>query len=644
MPGNVQQLLEERDRLLIQQKKIYKNSVSNLNMRYGELLKNDFGSTLVRNCARDAAGEVVRKYFDTSDFYVTVDALYDRIVHFSYENEPDPLAESETAIRKELYNRNDDPRFSETLKTISADCQKAQKKLHEKETYTDKNGKEHRRYVDQKLMQDGKDAYREEQRDANGKLYDELSGNSSDTERLEVDHIQAAATARYNSRYLNTPEAVEAMKEFYNSSDNFQMLEKRANASKGDVRVYADGDRKMSDTEIKEKRKAIRDDLKQKYVKEGLDEKEAGKKAATEAENEITRKYDVTYKASAKEVTDAVCNRWENTTGKTREELIRTGKLNEDGTVPEDVKKKLEEELRHSMNAESKVILRHTDYTKVSSDALEHTKKGMVKIITGQVIYYVLPPFVFETQCILRKKDMTLDRFFEELKRSGKRIVNYVKSKLKDILKHILGNGFQKFLKSFFDIIIETVKETVKRLLRLAKDLVLSIVQCAKVIASKESSPAEKADAVTRILATTVTSVVLEILFEYMEKQFGLPDLIMEPLQLIVTILATNLVMLVLEQADLFDVQYGLLLANIETAYQEEWTQYQSESKQLLTEAKVNMENALEKIQNQVAQIQTNIKEMNLYTEDVVPQLNQINQIYNMGIDFDLEWKTFCAG
>lgn len=295
MPGDVQQLLEERDRLLIQQKKIYKNSVSNLNMRYGALLKNDFGSTLVRNCARDAAGEVVRKYFDTSDFYVTVDALYDRIVHFSYENEPDPLAESKTAIRKELYNRNDDPRFSETLKTISADCQKAQKTLHEKETYTDKNGKEHRRYVDQKLMHDGKDAYRKEQRDANGKLYDELSGNSSDTERLEVDHIQAAATARYNSRYLNTPEAVEAMKEFYNSSDNFQMLEKRANASKGDVRVYADGDRKMSDTEIKEKRKAIRDDLKQKYVKEGLDEKEAGKKAATEAENEITRKYDVTY-------------------------------------------------------------------------------------------------------------------------------------------------------------------------------------------------------------------------------------------------------------------------------------------------------------------------------------------------------------
>lgn len=72
MPGDVQQLLEERDRLLIQQKKIYKNSVSNLNMRYGALLKNDFGSTLVRNCARDAAGEVVRKYLLRAKWYGSI--------------------------------------------------------------------------------------------------------------------------------------------------------------------------------------------------------------------------------------------------------------------------------------------------------------------------------------------------------------------------------------------------------------------------------------------------------------------------------------------------------------------------------------------------------------------------------------------
>ena len=608
-------------------------------MRYGELLKNDFGSTLARNCARDAAGEVVRKFFDTSDYYITIDQMFDRIVHFSYENAPDPLGIYFEDIRKNLYNMNDDPRFSRTLKDIARKCQDAQEKLFLKEEYVDKNGKTKKRYVDRKLMEDGKEAYRDEQKDSEGRLYDELSGDSSDDERLEVDHVQAAATARINSLYLDSPEAIQALKEFYNSSENFQMLEKRANGSKGDVRVYADGDRKMTDDEIKAIRKDIKDRLKQEYIDEGMDAKEANKKADAKAEEEITKKYDVTFKASAAE---AICNRWENTTGETREELIRTEKLNEDGTVPSDVKKQLEKNLRDSMNAESKVILKHMNYSKVCSDALEETKKGLSKIVAGQVIYYVLPPLVFETQCIVRKKDMTLERFFDEIKASGKRIVRYVKSKLGEILTNLVGNSANKFIKVFFDIIIETVKETVKRLVKIAKQLALSLVQCVKIICSNGSTTAEKADAVTRTLSVTITAVALEILFEYMEKQFGLPDIIMEPLQIIVTIITTNLIMLILQKADLFDVQYGLLIENIDAAFKEEQIKYENESAELLAQSKLNMETGFDTINNQLISIQNSIKKMDFYMSDVTPQLNQINEIYNMGIDFDAKWLEFC--
>lgn len=639
---NMQNLLEARNQLLSKQRKIYLSSVSNINMRYGELLKNDFGSTLARNCARDAAGEVVRKFFDTSDYYITIDQMFDRIVHFSYENAPDPLEIYFEDIRKNLYNMNDDPRFSRTLKDIARKCQDAQEKLFLKEEYVDKNGKTKKRYVDRKLMEDGKEAYRDEQKDSEGRLYDELSGDSSDDERLEVDHVQAAATARINSLYLDSPEAIQALKEFYNSSENFQMLEKRANGSKGDVRVYADGDRKMTDDEIKAIRKDIKDRLKQEYIDEGMDAKEANKKADAKAEEEITKKYDVTFKASASEVAEAICNRWENTTGETREELIRTGKLNEDGTVPSDVKKQLEKNLRDSMNAESKVILKHMNYSKVCSDALEETKKGLSKIVAGQVIYYVLPPLVFETQCIVRKKDMTLERFFDEIKASGKRIVRYVKSKLGEILTNLVGNSANKFIKVFFDIIIETVKETVKRLVKIAKQLALSLVQCVKIICSNGSTTAEKADAVTRTLSVTITAVALEILFEYMEKQFGLPDIIMEPLQIIVTIITTNLIMLILQKADLFDVQYGLLIENIDAAFKEEQIKYENESAELLAQSKLNMETGFDTINNQLISIQNSIKKMDFYMSDVTPQLNQINEIYNMGIDFDAKWLEFC--
>ena len=41
-------------------------------MRSRELLDNNFGTMLVQNIGRDLAGEVVRRYFDMSDYYITV--------------------------------------------------------------------------------------------------------------------------------------------------------------------------------------------------------------------------------------------------------------------------------------------------------------------------------------------------------------------------------------------------------------------------------------------------------------------------------------------------------------------------------------------------------------------------------------------
>lgn len=640
---NMLNLLNERNQMLENQRRLYLTTVTNLGMRYNELLKDDFGDKLVKNCASDVAGEIVRKYFDTSDYYITIDQMYDRIVHFSYDGGSDPLAQYSDAIRKNLYNMADDPQVSKTLQNISKSCQEAQTKLFNKEEYTNKNGKTGKRYIDKDLMEKGKETYREQKRDSEGKLRDELSGNSSDDERLEVDHIQAAATARYNSAYLNTPEAIQALKEFYNSPENFQMLEKRANGSKGDVRVYADGNRPLSKDEVAKIRKDIKEKLVDAYISEGMDEKEAKKKAANAAEEEITKKYDITYKASAKQVADAVCQRWEDTKGETRDKLIRTGKLNKDGKVPDEVRKKLEENLRKSMNAESKTMLIHWDYKKTRDDAWDETKKGLSKIIAGQVIYYVLPPVVFESRQIIRKKQMTLERFCEELTISGKRIVKYVENNLGRMLKNIMGNSANKFLKAFFDIIIESVKETVKRLVKAAKQLVLSLLQCVKIIGSSNSTKAEKADAVTRTLSVTVTSIVLEVLFECMEKQFGLPDIIMEPLQLIVTIIATNAVMLILEKADFFDVKYGILVENIDSAFREEQEFFENSSKELLIQSKLNMESGIEKVKDQLFEIQMQMKAMNFYEEDAVLQLNKINEIYDMGIDFDKEWLEFCA-
>lgn len=72
----------------------------------------------------------------------------------------------------------------------------------------------------------------------------------------------------------------------------------------------------------------------------------------------------------------------------------------------------------------------------------------------------------------------------------------------------------KRFIKSFMDILINLVKATVKKLLKLAKNLILSTVDAIRIISDKNTSSAQKADAVFQLYGVTITSCVIEILFE----------------------------------------------------------------------------------------------------------------------------------
>ncbi len=586
------ELIDERNDFLRKEKSLCLASIESLNTEYRQLLTNDFGSQLANNCAKDVAGEVCRRFFDMGDYYITADQLADRLVHFSYDNDKDIFSTDET-IRKAFYNYTD-AITSETFAHIRATCDKAQVKMFEKDTVVKDNAKTTRKYRDIQLMTSKKAAYRNEQAAQNGEvIYDEISGARSDKRQLEVDHVQSAAAATYNSRYISE-KGYQKLKDFYNSSDNFQMLEKSANGSKGDVRVYdKDGN-------------------------------------------------DITHRATPEQMAEAVGKRWENVKNpETRKKFIEDGLLDENGKLTEKAKRELVQRYRKSMNTESKILLTNMQYGAVATDALQYTKQSMGKIIAGQVIYYVLPPTIFETQRILRKKNMTLDGFFRELKRAGHRIIAYVRSKLGEMFKNVAFNGINNFLKAFMDIVIEVVKATVKRLLKVLKNVVLSLVQCVKITIDKHSSKAEKADAMTKIMATTISTVIIELFLEYLEKQFGIPNFIMEPLQIIVTILATNIIMLVLQKADLFDVQYGLLSANIEKVFDSNLEAYQTQRKALSTLNEESIVYQLNHIKADIYDIQENLTRLSPHCIDVIENLDKINKVFDMKLDFELEWQNF---
>ena len=82
MEKNLKTIFDERKRLSRKLDETYINIIENINKRTKELedmqkvLQNDF----LKTCAMDISGETIRTFFDTGDYNITVDQLYNRII------------------------------------------------------------------------------------------------------------------------------------------------------------------------------------------------------------------------------------------------------------------------------------------------------------------------------------------------------------------------------------------------------------------------------------------------------------------------------------------------------------------------------------------------------------------------------------
>lgn len=592
---NLNEVMNTRINLLDQEKKMYLTAVNQINSEMQNLLSNDMGSQFVQSCGRDLAGELIRTYFDASDYNITVDQLAERIIKFSYDDEYDPLAKN-TDVQKLVYNYNDSN--SSTMKSIINDLEKSKVKLFEKQTVTQESGKTKSDYIDKSMITEGKQAYRNS-RNNDGTMKDDYTGNAeekktnsrgAEVSQLDVEHTQALSTAYTYNRYLKEC-GQDRIKEFYNSSDNFAMMWKTANQSKGDVKVFD---------------------------KNGND---------------------ITYKATPEQMVEAVANRLESC--KKKDALMEKGYLGEDGKISKNVKNELLKNYKKSQNTESKVILKNTDYKKVGKDAGKHTVNAIGKILGGQIIYYTMPPLLYEIRIILKDKNITLDNFFKKLDAAKKRLCNYVISKLKDIFKNVLSSSMKKFIRSFFDIIINMVKSTVKKMLKLAKNIVMSVVDAVKIIGNKNATTSEKADSVFNLFSITITSFVIEVLMEYIEKQFAIPEALLSPLQTIITVICTNIVMLILQKADLFDIRYGLLISNIKETFEKENKLYTERINLLKFESEEKIGVILNQVNEEIAQIKQQFNDLNIFSNDVKIELEKVNEIFNMNINFEEEWNRY---
>ena len=603
MEKNLKTIFDERKRLSRKLDETYINIIENINKRTKELedMQKVFQNDFLKTCAMDISGETIRTFFDTGDYNITVDQLYNRIINFTYEDKIDPLSNTLEMNRKNIYNLANSKESQENLKREIGEPEK----LFNKETVVDENGKEKKgKYEDNSLIEKKKKEYRKEHPN------DEIGI----AEKTDVDHSQPLATAKVYSKYL-VEGGKEKIKEFYNSSDNFQMLGKTANQCKNSAVVYLKNE-------------------KGEYIdKEGNILKNQSK---------LDGRVDITNTATVKQRTEAVIDNikgGKNRDPKTTQKLKDEGILDENGEVKPEVKRKIEENLEKSYNKEGKVILKNTDKGKVAKDAGKETFRQMGKIISGQLIYYLVPPVIYEIKEGI-KNNNDGDSILEKLKNSSERIIEYVSSKLDKILSNVFFNGFKKFIKNFFSIIIEIVKGVFKKILKLAKELIIVTIDAIKILFDGSKSFAEKMDAILQLVGGLFVNLAIGILFEYISKQFFIPEWALLPLEMIVRVVLSNFAMLALKKLDIFGVNRKLKVEKIKAIFEEE-----EKNKDLIIQREidnVNSNNKLlfQELQEELFNINKKIEENNMFNQSIKEELKRSFEIFGKNITLNNKLKN----
>lgn len=343
-----------------------------------------------------------------------------------------------------------------------------------------------------------------------------------------------------------------------------------------------------------------------------------------------------TYSEDPKTMTENICEKWRN-----NYKLKEAGYLEESGKVKPEVKERLYNNIKKSMNEESKVILKNIKYHSVGKTAMKSTAASFPKIFAGQIMYYGIPPIVYETKCIIKNRNVDLDNFFIKLQKAFKRIIEYMQSKLSNMFSNIAHNSLKSFLRSFFYIIIDLLKATVKKIFIMIKEVVMSFVNSIKILGDKNRTAAEKADAIVNTLGITISSIAVNVIIEYLEVQFPFLKPFTDPLQVIITILTTNIVMLILQKMDIFNVRYGLMVAKIKEIFEEGRAEYREQLQQLENETYKNIDKILEQTEFELFNVITDISSADINEKDLKDEIDIINKTFNMGIDLEKEWNQF---
>lgn len=260
---------------------------------------------------------------------------------------------------------------------------------------------------------------------------------------------------------------------------------------------------------------------------------------------------------SAEKAVDAKANETivKNLVGKgevnheTMREAVEKFKSEHGGEAPtKEQRQEIENQLRKDKTGE----IRQTSVKNAASQAKDYA--------VGNLILFIVKPVYYELSDILKnglEKGVDASSGFEAFKIRFGRVKDYVLTHAKGFL----GDNMWEFVKGFVSSLIEGIVSLFvgifKQILKVIKEGIKVFVKSAKILFGKDSknmSPAEKGDAIIKLLGGSIIAIS-GVAIEALLNKIGIGEPWSVVLSTILSGIASTVFMYVLDKADLFSVK-----------------------------------------------------------------------------------------
>ena len=99
--------------------------------------------------------------------------------------------------------------------------------------------------------------------------------------------------------------------------------------------------------------------------------------------------------------------------------------------------------------------------------------------------------------------------------------------------------------------------------------------------------------------------------------------------------------MLVLRKMDLFDVNYGFKMAQIRELFEATSKEYEERFELAMKAADYSIDEIIEQAKLECTEIFQNLQEINMYNQSARDDLERINVMFSVGINYEDDWLRF---